>query len=280
MATDDELRKNLRHFTDHHHIRLLDGDFLTIDEQWNAQNVRSGHWRLYVNNRSGAEIRWNGGCYPLRPYRIHLIPAWIHFSCHNIRPLDHLYLHFDLIGIPGEVVRSVFNCPRMLVEHPELELLAGEVAKRLRNTGTDDLRTTMNAKGLIFLVLADWLDRLSDDDYRTCHMFAAAPQPIRTLLAWIEKNLDRPIGTTDLAERCHLSDDHFVRLFKKYVGQSPAKFVLERRIAAAAERLLFTSQSIEQIARSTGFANRFHFSRCFARQMNATPASYRKSSRV
>lgn len=100
---------------------------------------------------------------------------------------------------------------------------------------------------------------------------------MQAALSWINENLSQPIGNPDLAERCGMSQDHFIRTFAKFIGQTPAQYVIERRIAAASERLLFSDDSIEQIATATGFANRFHFSRTFARQMNTSPAAYRKA---
>lgn len=175
MATDDEIRRTLRHVADHQHVRLLDADYLTIDARWNVQNVRSGHWRLYVNNRSGADVRWAGGTYRLIARRIHFIPAWVHFHCHNVRPVQHFYLHFDMIGLPGAVVRSVFNRPFTLDKSPELETLADRVMSCLSELGADDLRTAAKAKGLTHLALAELFDQLPAEDRLKCHEFVVAP---------------------------------------------------------------------------------------------------------
>ena len=48
----------------------------------------------------------------------------------------------------------------------------------------------------------------------------------------------------------------------------------------AAQALLFTADSIETIAATSGFANRFYFSRVFTRQMGISPAAYRRAVRV
>jgi len=51
-------------------------------------------------------------------------------------------------------------------------------------------------------------------------------------------------------------------------------------VEAAAQRLLLTNDPIEGIAEACGFANRFYFSRVFARRMGAAPAAYRRAGRV
>ena len=64
------------------------------------------------------------------------------------------------------------------------------------------------------------------------------------------------------------------------IGQTPAQYVLERRITFAAERLSFSEDSIERIAEVCGFPDRFYFSRMFVRRMGQPPAAYRRTSRV
>ena len=66
-------------------------------------------------------------------------------------------------------------------------------------------------------------------------------------------------------------------LFRERVGCTPAQYVLERRIAAAAQDLLFTNDSIEQIADRLGFANRYHLTRMFTRRVGIPPAAYRRT---
>jgi hypothetical protein len=45
--------------------------------------------------------------------------------------------------------------------------------------------------------------------------------------------------------------------------------------AAAADALVSTQHSIEEIAQSCGFANRYHFTRVFSQRMGCPPARYR-----
>ena len=45
----------------------------TIDRNWNARDVCSGYWRLYLNDTDGAELVLEDGTrYPLSAGRIHL----------------------------------------------------------------------------------------------------------------------------------------------------------------------------------------------------------------
>ena len=70
----------------------------------------------------------------------------------------------------------------------------------------------------------------------------------------------------------------FFRLFARCFGVPPARYVLQRR--AAAQRLLReTERTLEDIGRSLGFADAFHFSKAFKRVTGVSPREFRKQRR-
>ena len=98
-------------------------------------------------------------------------------------------------------------------------------------------------------------------------------------LEYIEKNLANEITNPILARLCCLSEDHFARRCREIIGETPGQFVRNRRVAIASQELLFSADSIEEIATHAGFCNRFYFSRVFASEMGMPPAAYRKMTR-
>jgi transcriptional regulator GlxA family with amidase domain len=83
-----------------------------------------------------------------------------------------------------------------------------------------------------------------------------------------------------LAQRCGLGREGFTRAFRRATGRSPARYALERRLARAAELLAGGDEPIEAVAAACGFANRYHFSRAFARILACSPAAYRRQGRL
>ncbi|MDD5728097.1 MAG: AraC family transcriptional regulator [Victivallales bacterium] len=79
-----------------------------------------------------------------------------------------------------------------------------------------------------------------------------------------------------MAHIAGLSVNSFARLFKEQTGISPQSFILRRRIEKACILLHHTSASIDIIAESCGFTNRYYFSRMFRKEINISPAAYRK----
>jgi len=99
---------------------------------------------------------------------------------------------------------------------------------------------------------------------------------LRRVTAYIEGNLNAELRLAQLAAVIHMSRYHFARLFKQATGVSPHRFVLQRRIRAAATLLGDSTPSITAIARAVGFTTASHFSTTFRRSTGLTPTEYRR----
>jgi AraC family transcriptional regulator len=133
---------------------------------------------------------------------------------------------------------------------------------------------------MLYAAVARLVESLPPDAASRFARVVATPNHVRPAIRHIEAHAGDAITNDALAALCGLSPAHFIRVFRDAVGQTPAQYVLERRIATAAQRLIFGDESIDAIAERTGFANRFHFTRAFTKRMGVGPGAYRKGSRV
>ncbi|MBN8906260.1 MAG: helix-turn-helix transcriptional regulator, partial [Rhodospirillales bacterium] len=77
------------------------------------------------------------------------------------------------------------------------------------------------------------------------------------------------------AERCKLSRGYFIKAFRVTFGQTPYRWLLEYRVAAA-KALLRGPMPIATIALELGFADQSHFTRVFARIAGTPPGLWRR----
>lgn len=271
MAEDHPVRVD-----DRLYLRLFDVRRLPIDTFWAAQNVRSTFWRMYVNNRDGAELVLPRGSYRLAPGEVHFVPAWVPFSCRCSGPVSHFYVHFEMLGLPAVVVREVFDRPCSIGAEPEV--LAWSAG--IRDALPDELAALARAKSQVYLAFGRLFESLTPEAQRRCRQFLAGDEAVRPALQQIEEHFDEGLDNASLARLCSLSEDHFIRRFRETVGQTPAQYVLDRRVTEAAQLLLFGADSIDRIATRCGFPNRHYFSRVFKQRIGQPPAAYRRSSRV
>ncbi len=80
----------------------------------------------------------------------------------------------------------------------------------------------------------------------------------------------------EIAERCHVSEVYFRKLFKKYFHVSPTQFRLTQKINKAKLLLENNVHSITEISDLLGFDNSSYFSKAFKKEVGVSPQSYRK----
>lgn len=82
-------------------------------------------------------------------------------------------------------------------------------------------------------------------------------------------------GIQEVAERLGISTEHFCRIFRQEVHRKPIQYLTDLRIQAAMCDLLNTEDTLEVIARRSGFSNANYFGKVFKKQVGVTPMAYR-----
>ena len=96
---------------------------------------------------------------------------------------------------------------------------------------------------------------------------------LRRLIDYIEAHLDADLGLAELAAVAGLSIPHLTALFRRTMGQSLHRYVVERRVLRARDLLLGGERSIAQVALTVGFAHQSHLARWMRRTLGATPGA-------
>ncbi|CAM4121874.1 MULTISPECIES: GlxA family transcriptional regulator [Lelliottia] len=100
--------------------------------------------------------------------------------------------------------------------------------------------------------------------------------PVSELQAWILNNITADLCVEKLAEQAAMSPRNFTRVFTRETGASPARYVMEARLAAARQLLEQTSEPLERIAEQSGFGSSINLRRVFEKQLHLTPGEYRQ----
>lgn len=94
---------------------------------------------------------------------------------------------------------------------------------------------------------------------------------------YVKQNYKETINNQVLTEEFHFHENYLIRCMKQVYGQTPLEFLTTYRLEKAANLLIKTNQSIEDIAYQVGFQNNAYFSSCFKKLFNQSPLQYRKS---
>ena len=103
---------------------------------------------------------------------------------------------------------------------------------------------------------------------------------LKAVLEFIEQHYADPLSVADLASVCCFSEYHFMRFFKKYMGESAMEYVRNVRLAKAAELFEQGAQSSLEVSLSCGFNNLSYFHREFKEKYGMTPGAFRRKINV
>lgn len=91
----------------------------------------------------------------------------------------------------------------------------------------------------------------------------------------ISERLQERLTLSILADELNISPYHLQRIFKRFTNRSPARQLVETRMAQARTWLLDVDLSIQEISQRVGFRSVSHFSAVFQKEVGVAPSVYR-----
>lgn len=104
---------------------------------------------------------------------------------------------------------------------------------------------------------------------------AALPDPVQAAQSLIAARLAEPLSVAVIAHEVGVTPQHLIKLFRRALGITPAKYLWRARVRRGVELLGATGLSIEQVSDQCGFQNAFHFSRLVKQHYGQPPRALR-----
>lgn len=233
----------------------------TVLEDWSFDDLRAPYWRLYWNPVPGASISVEDRQMDISPEYLYLIPPETSYSSSVASATDHFYVHFltSQRWSPGGV-------PVVPIQPSEVDL----VRSLRRDKGAD------NSGWQIVALVAAVLGRLPKAGWG---VGTIDDQRIWKARRAIEGRAPEAVSPVELALDAGMNVNAFIRLFRQKVGLTPAKYAMARRIEIACMLLHHSDRTIDDIAKSCGFCDRHHFTRCFSKIRGIAPAAFRQQAK-
>lgn len=93
---------------------------------------------------------------------------------------------------------------------------------------------------------------------------------------WAAEHYREPSPVAAMTRLSGLAERSFVRRFQQATGLSPLQYVHNVRLEEAKQLLEASDDSIESVAEQVGYEDAGYFARLFKREVNLTPAQYRR----
>lgn len=224
--------------------------------------VWAGRGRMRIDDQP-LELR-PGVCLWVRPG--HLYPA-------EQDPKDRLgvsYCHFSLVDGDRTYPRDGEPAGLGAIVHRVDDLGYADGVMRRAAEVTDEAVAATLIRGL----LMD-LDTDSSAEARASGTPLLHRQVALRAAATIRISPGEAPAVVELAEEAGYSPDHFTRVFVEVMGVTPTAFIVQQRIARAAQLLRETAMSVSQVADALGYSDVYFFSRQFKQKTGMSPTGYR-----
>lgn len=235
--------------------------------------VLSGRIRRFLgeNRREDIEAGEPWFCGVWQPHGVQILDAPCEVFVALIRPALLMNLHLpEAEGVNWMLPFSQSsNRPRLhQKDRQELVRLASQM--KTLDSGSIPHRHVRLRWAMLDLLL--FYIEVSNSNNNTPSSVSRNPIEPALNLAFSSREL---VTNTEAAEACGLSEDIFIRQFRKLMGLSFSKFSLRQRLSRAAASLKETDHSLLSIAKSWGFADESHLTRLFRSHYGCTPGQYR-----
>ncbi len=246
-------------------VLLHEAGFLPRNDWWVFPNTLSPFWRLYHNGRPGHKLVFPDAEYELTPAHVVLIPDHCLFHSLGRGPVPHWWMAFQV----ARRLAADQAVPILLTPSAVERALLRELARQFTGIGVGHRERAFH---LTLALLHEVLSRPE------IHWQARTPPAgLERALQRMQREHAQPLGMTDLARTAGLSVRGFHRVFKDFQGVTPNLFLAQVRVREAAQLLVHTTDSLEQIADRTGFPNRHYLTRVFKKVTGDSPAHYRRT---
>ncbi|WP_309668127.1 GlxA family transcriptional regulator [Tabrizicola sp.] len=99
---------------------------------------------------------------------------------------------------------------------------------------------------------------------------------IREAIRLFENHVEDPLRIPDVAAAVDMSGRHFERLFKRETGQSPLRYYRQLRLSKARQRVLYSNDSLRDIAASVGYLTSAPMARHYTELFGVSPKHERR----
>lgn len=262
-------------------------------KNWESRNMSFPYWRIYWNKSCGGVISFAGKTIEMTPNQIILIPPYTAFSSrlkeNTIPPSGynleggrvgeetseadlmregivlHLFIHFNL-GMPYDFISP------QLFSFEVLNDLRSDLEELSLSLQQNNVQLSVQSSLLIYKVIMLSVSQIPKEFWN----LETTDQRILRVLREIEDHISEELTNKRLATVANMAINSFARVFKEEIGIPPQQFVRERRVQKTSILLHHTAEPIEEIARLSGFCDRFHLARVFKEVTSYSPAQYRK----
>ena len=116
---------------------------------------------------------------------------------------------------------------------------------------------------------------VSSSLYESVTVQRSQAECVKRIASYIAENMNDKLSVKELTVRFGVSDTYLQKSFHAVYGMPVASFIRAQKMQKAAQILIHTERSVDEIAEEFGYLNESKFSAVFKKIMGDTPSVYR-----
>ena len=223
-------------------VSLFVCGFCKASKNWMTNNIPTPY-RLYYVKGGSAFLRMGNEEHKLKHNCFYLFPSSLPFIIRQDPDdrLDHLYYNFIMspAAVSSSPICMSINDHSLFPYY--LKIMEDSVST-YKTTNSPKDKDVVVATLEAFLTLFTSLNDItqSENDY------------ISKSIEYMERNYMNSITIKEVADMLYLSEDYYIRKFKKAIGMTPYSYLSRLRLSIAKE-LISGGASLQKAAEATGF---------------------------
>lgn len=208
---------------------------------------------IYINGGEGGYLKddrkfpFKKDCLYLIPGNAHFIPTYTSYESDEAR-LDHSYANFEIVPpvISNEVLcLESFDDEETRAVVEAFKTFSAKCTKcggfyNIGRTDLDFLRATV--------------EYLVDKITKECGCRTVSDKLILDALKMMHENMGRKLSVSEIAAKCYLSTNGFIRRFKRAVGETPYSYLKKLKVRTA-KNMRINGRTLDEIAERCGYSD-------------------------
>lgn len=176
---------------------------------------------------------------------------------------------------------NLFNLDLFFDEIFKLDFLPNEIEnnkKLIDLLNADNYYATGLANSILQQMIFEWLNKIVFNTTYSKNSLNPNFKYIHDSVLYINQNITEQLFIPNIAAKYNICDKQYRNLFKKIIGITPKKYIIQSKLERAAYMLTNTSMSVTDIAFDLNFANYGYFLTQFKKIYHLSPLKYKQKS--
>ena len=252
--------------------------------------------RLVCIHEGEAEFTINGETIPVTQNAVFVISAGVPYQLKSIGSTKTTWVYFDLTMEHSDLRERIQPMKKGSSGFPPIELFcpykllyngtpfsylylpngAGilkQVDRLMEYYDSDSSGSYQDdmLSGLLLAILAQFFIQLERSEKQT-----AAVVVVNRTTEYIHRHFAEPLSQEDIAAAVRFHKTYINRCMQEELGTTMHRYLLRYRLEKAMQMLLYTNDSIAEIAIRTGFTSSKNFATAFRKHYSLPPSAVRK----